>query len=59
MKAYEITNMIIDDGFQREETVTADFTREDKLYSISFSKADLELINAWVFENHTSFPACL
>jgi hypothetical protein len=56
---YEITNMIIDDDFAVEEYVTADFTYENKNYSITFKKADLEIMNSWVFENETSLPAVL
>lgn len=57
--AYEITNMIIDDDFDSEEYVTAEFTYEQKNYSITFKKADLEIINAWVFKDGTSLPANL
>ena len=49
--------MIIDDEFDGEESVTADFTHDDKAYSITFKKVDLEIINAWVFEDETSLPA--
>lgn len=59
MKPYQINNMIIDDGFDGEESVTADFIHNYKDYSITFNKADLEIINSWVFENGTSFPANL
>lgn len=59
MKEFEIEHMIIDDGFDGEECVTADFTHSNKEYSITFKKSDLELINAWVFENETSLPANL
>ncbi|MDO7488418.1 hypothetical protein Q5O89_26810 [Peribacillus frigoritolerans] len=48
MKPYEIKNMIIDDEFNGEESVTADFTHNDKDYSITLKKEDLEMINAWV-----------
>ena len=59
MKPYQITNMIIDDDFDSQEYVTADITHNQKDYSITFNKADLELINMWVFENGTSIPADL
>ncbi|AGK54214.1 hypothetical protein [Bacillus sp. 1NLA3E] len=59
MKPFEIKNMIIDDEFAGEESVTADFTHKNKEYSITFKKADLEIVNIWVFENGTSFPANL
>ncbi|CAH2713864.1 hypothetical protein BACCIP111895_01018 [Neobacillus rhizosphaerae] len=58
MKPYEMTNMIIDD-FAVDEYVTAEFTYKNKNYSITFKKADLEIINSWVFEEGTSFPANL
>lgn len=51
--------MIIDDEFDGEESVTADFTHNNKDYSITFKKADLEIINSWIFEDDTSFPANL
>jgi hypothetical protein len=56
---YEINNMIIDDEFDGEESVTANFTHNTKDYSVTFKKADLEIINAWVIEDHTSIPANL
>lgn len=59
MNTYEIKNMIIDDEFDGEEYVTADFSYENKDYSITFKKADLEVINAWVFKEGTSLPANL
>ncbi|AXN40921.1 hypothetical protein [Peribacillus butanolivorans] len=59
MKPYEIKNMIIDDEFDGEETVTADFTHNNKEYSITFNKADLEIINTWVFEDGSSLPSNL
>lgn len=59
MKPYKMTNMIIDDDFAVEEYVTAEFTQNSKNYSITFKKADLEIINTWVFEGGTSFPADL
>ncbi|WML48367.1 hypothetical protein RCG23_24530 [Neobacillus sp. PS3-34] len=59
MKPYEINNMIIDDDFDSEEYVTAEFTHENKDYSITFKKGDLEIINAWVFKDGTSLPANL
>ncbi|MFZ7944854.1 hypothetical protein [Neobacillus sp. 19] len=57
MEPYKITNMIIDDDFAVEEYVTAEFSFNQKMYSLTFKKADLEIINAWVFEDGTSFPA--
>ncbi|MCL6573335.1 MAG: hypothetical protein K6T88_16900 [Bacillus sp. (in: Bacteria)] len=59
MKPYEINHMIIDDDFAVEESVTTEFTHNNKEYSITFKKADLEVLNAWVFENDTSVPANL
>lgn len=59
MKPYEITHMIIDEKFYGEETVTTNFTHNDKEYSITFDKSDLEILNTWVFENNTSLPAQL
>lgn len=59
MKPYTINNMIIDDHFEGEEYVTANFNYQKKDYSITFKKADLEMINSWVFENNTSLPASL
>ncbi|WP_066070295.1 hypothetical protein [Neobacillus soli] len=57
--SYEINNMIIDDDFNSEEYVTADFTHQKEEYSITFKKADLEIINAWVFKDGASIPANL
>lgn len=59
VKLYEITNMIIDDDFDSEEYVTAEFTHDQMNYSITFKKADLEIINSWVFKDGTSLPANL
>ncbi|MFC0562080.1 hypothetical protein [Halalkalibacter alkalisediminis] len=59
MEPYQIKDMIIDDHFAGEESVTAEFSYNDKEYSITFDKADLEIINTWVFERGTSFPANL
>lgn len=59
MKPYEINNMIIDDEFDSEEFVTTDFTYQNEDYSITFKKADLEIINTWVFKDGTSLPANL
>ncbi|SEN71391.1 hypothetical protein SAMN05192533_11838 [Mesobacillus persicus] len=59
MNPYEIKEMIIDDGFDGEEFVTADFAYDAKRYSITFKKADLELVNSWIFEKETSLPANL
>jgi hypothetical protein len=59
VKPYEITNMIIDDDFDSEEYVTAEFIHDQTNYSITFKKADLEIINAWVYRDGTSLPANL
>jgi hypothetical protein len=59
VNTYEITNMIIDDDFDSEEYVTAEFTHDQMNYSITFKKADLEIMNAWVFKDGTSLPANL
>ncbi|MGM0903770.1 hypothetical protein [Mesobacillus maritimus] len=59
MNSYEITDMIIDDGFDGEEYVTTDFTHQNHHYSITFKKADLEVINSWMFMDETSLPANL
>jgi hypothetical protein len=59
MKPYQINNMIIDDEFDGEEFVTTDFAYQNKDYSITFKKADLEIMNTWVFKNGTSLPANL
>ena len=59
MKPYEINNMIIDDEFDGEEFVTTDFAYQNKDYSITFKKADLEIMNTWVFKDGTSLPANL
>lgn len=59
MAAYEMTSMIIDDGFAGEEYVSADFNCQNQNYRITFKKADLEIINSWVFKNRTSLPADL
>lgn len=59
MERYEITNMIIDDDFDSEEYVTAEFTYDQTNYSITFKKADLEIINCWVYKDGTSLPANL
>jgi hypothetical protein len=56
---YEITHMIIDDDFAGEEYVTTDITYNNKAYSITYKKADLEVINIWVFEGEQSLPAHL
>ncbi len=58
MKPYEIKHIIIDD-FEGQESVTADFISDQKEYSITFNKADLEVINMWFFEKGTSIPANL
>jgi hypothetical protein len=59
VKLYEITNMIVDDDFDSEEYVTAEFTHNQTNYSITFKKADLEIINAWIYKDGTSLPANL
>lgn len=59
MQPYEITSMIVDDGFAGEEYVTADFANQNQNYRITFKKADLEIINSWIFKNGTSLPANL
>ena len=59
MKPYQINNMIIDDEFDGEEFVTTDFAYQNKDYSITFKKADLEIMNTWVFKEGTSLPANL
>ena len=59
MKPYTINNMIIDDEFDGEEYVTADFTHQNQDYSITFKKADLEIMNTWVFKEGMSLPADL
>ena len=59
MKPYQINNMIIDDEFDGEEFVTTDFAYQNKDYSITFKKADLEIMNAWIFKDGTSLPANL
>ncbi|WP_186577857.1 hypothetical protein [Aquibacillus kalidii] len=59
MKSYKIENVIIDEGFRREETVTADIKIKDKMISISYNKSDLEVINTWAFKNHHSIPVDL
>jgi hypothetical protein len=59
VKPYEIVNMIIDNEGYDQEEVTADFTFQGQDYSITFTKGDLELVNAWVFKDGTSLPANL
>jgi hypothetical protein len=59
VEQYEITNMIIDDDFDSEEYVTTEFTHDHMNYSITFKKADLEIMNVWVFKDGTSLPADL
>ena len=56
MKPYTINNMIIDDEFDGEEYVTADFTHQNQDYSITFKKADLEIMNTWVFKERDVAP---
>jgi hypothetical protein len=59
VNTYEITNMIIDDDFDSEEYVTTEFSYNQMDYSITFKKADLEVINSWQFKDGTSLPANL
>jgi hypothetical protein len=59
VKPYTINNMIIDDEFDGEEYVTTDFTHQNQDYSITFKKADLEIMNTWIFKEGTSLPADL
>ncbi|WP_174734980.1 hypothetical protein [Mesobacillus harenae] len=59
MKEYEINQLIIDDDFAGEEYVTADFFHQNNNFSITFKKADLEIINTWIFKDGTSLPAYL
>lgn len=59
MNPYEITSMIIDDEFDGEEYVTTEFLQENNTFSITFKKADLEVINAWVYNDGSSLPANL
>lgn len=59
MSDYQLINMIVDDGFAGEEYVTAEIVNDKKVYSITFQKSDLELMNAWIFEDGTSLPANL
>ena len=55
MKPYQINNMIMDDEFDGEEYVTTNFAYQNKDYSITFKKADLEIINTWVFKDGTLY----
>lgn len=59
MEQYEIINMIIDDESNGQEHVTVELSLEEKQYSITFDKSDLEIMNAWLFENGSSVPANL
>jgi hypothetical protein len=59
VKPYEIDKLIIDNEFYGEEHVTADFSHQNQHYSITFRKEDLEMMNAWVFKDGTSYPANL
>lgn len=59
MTSYEIFNMIIDEEAYGDETVTADFSHNNRKYSITFNKSDFELVNSWVFVDKTSLPANL
>jgi hypothetical protein len=59
MTGYQIINMIVDDEFSGEEYVTAEIVYDQEVYSITFQKADLELMNAWLFKDGTSLPASL
>ncbi len=59
MNTYELTNIIIDDDFDSEEYVTTEFSHNQSNFSITFKKADLEIINTWEYKNGTSLPANL
>ncbi|APH05084.1 hypothetical protein [Bacillus weihaiensis] len=59
MEQLNITHIIIDDDFYAEESVTTNFTHNEKDYSVTFKKADLEMLNAWVYDNNHSLPANL
>ncbi|WP_231597423.1 hypothetical protein [Bacillus sp. SA1-12] len=59
LKPYRITDMIIDDNFDGEESVTVDFTLNKDVHSITFKKSDFEILNSWIFKNGTSLPANL
>jgi hypothetical protein len=59
MEQYKIINMIIDDESNGQEHVTVELSLEEKQYSITFDKSDLEIMNAWIFENGSSVPANL
>ncbi|MFV8828965.1 hypothetical protein [Alkalihalobacterium sp. APHAB7] len=59
MESYEIKHMIIDDDFEGDPSVTAEFTYDDKDYSITFHKTDMELMNSWMFASDTTLPANL
>lgn len=59
MSEYQLINLIVDDGSAGEEYVTAEIVKDKKVYSITFQKSDLELMNAWIFEDGTSLPADL
>jgi hypothetical protein len=56
---YQMINMIVDDGFSGEEYITAEIVHDKEVYSITFQKSDLELMNAWIFVKGTSLPANL
>ncbi len=59
MDQFLINHMIIDDEFNGEESVTADFTLNQKKYKVTFTKSDLEIINTWYFDGNKSVPANL
>ncbi|WP_227936506.1 hypothetical protein [Alkalihalobacillus deserti] len=59
MERYQIREMIIDDHFDGEESVTAEFSHNHNDYSVTFHKADLEIINTWILKDGTSLPANL
>lgn len=59
MDGYQIKNMIIDDELYSQESITVDFTQDNKMYSVILNKADLEVVNTWVFKANTSIPATL
>ncbi len=52
-------HMIIDDDFEGDPAVTAEFSYNENDYSVTFNKSDLELINSWLFASDTTLPANL
>ncbi|MDQ0254768.1 hypothetical protein J2S74_002147 [Evansella vedderi] len=59
MESYEIHDMIIDNELEGEESVTVAIAYNGEDYLITFNKADLEIINKWIFEDNKSLPATL